>query len=85
MEAREVYKYYYDLAQCKNCPKHNECANKSARKILKIGMNTNEFYKISQYQKTEEYLEKYKKRASIEGKDAELKRFPYGSFFSKRS
>lgn len=24
-------------------------------------MNTNEFYEISQYQKTEEYLDKYKK------------------------
>ena len=32
-------------------------------------------YEISQYQKTEEFREKYKKRASIEGKNAELKRF----------
>jgi transposase len=74
-EVREGYKYYFDLNQCKNCPKHDECANKAARKILKIGINTNEFYEISQYQKTEEYLEKYKKRASIEGKNAELKRY----------
>ena len=72
---REGYKYYFELQQCKNCPKHNECAKKSARKILHIGLNTIEFYEISQYQKTEEYLEKYKKRASIEGKNAELKRF----------
>ncbi len=49
---------------------------KSARKILVIGLNTNEFYEISQYQKTDEFREKYKKRASIEGgKNAELKRF----------
>jgi transposase len=74
-EIREVYKYYFDINQCKNCPKHAECAGNAARKILKIGMNTNDFYEISQYQKTEEYLEKYKKRASIEGKNAELKRY----------
>lgn len=74
-EIREVYKYYFDINQCKNCPKHAECAGNAARKILIIGMNTNEFYEISQYQKTEEYLEKYKKRASIEGKNAELKRY----------
>jgi len=71
---KEGYKYYFELTQCKNCPKHNECAKKSARKILQIGLNTTEFYEIAQYQKTEEYLEKYKKRASIEGKNAELKR-----------
>jgi len=72
---REGYKYYFELQQCKNCPKHNECTKKSARKILHIGLNTIEFYEISQYQKMQEYLEKYKKRASIEGKNAELKRF----------
>jgi IS5 family transposase len=72
---REGYKYYFELKQCKDCPKHNECAKTSARKILQVGLNTAEFYEISQYQKTEEYLEKYKKRASIEGKNAELKRF----------
>ncbi|SCY78341.1 transposase, partial [Alkaliphilus peptidifermentans] len=38
-------------------------------------LNAAEFYEISQYQKTEEFKEKYKKRASIEGKNAELKRF----------
>ncbi len=47
----------------------------TVRKILIIGMNTNEFYDISQKQKSDEFKEKYKKRASIEGKNAELKRF----------
>lgn len=74
-EIREGYTYYFDINHCRNCPKHAECAGKAVRKILKIGLNTNEFYEISQYQKTEEYLEKYKKRASIEGKNAELKRY----------
>ena len=71
----EGYKYYFDLKTCKACPKHDQCAKKSARKILVIGMNTNEFYDISQKQKSDEFREKYKKRASIEGKNAELKRF----------
>lgn len=72
---REGYKYYFNIEQCRNCPKHDECAKNSARKILHVGLNTAEFYEISQYQKTEEYLEKYKKRSSIEWKNAELKRF----------
>jgi len=38
-------------------------------------LNTSEFYEISQYQKTDEFKEKYKKRASIEEKNTELKRF----------
>ena len=36
-------------------------------------MNTAEFYDISQQQKSGVFKEKYKKRASIEGKNAELK------------
>lgn len=72
---REGYKYYFQMSGCKACPRHDECAKKSARKILAIGLNTTEFYGISQQQKTDEFKEKYKKRASIEGKNAELKRF----------
>jgi transposase len=72
---REGYKYYFELKQCKECPLRDECTQKRARRILIVGKNTTEFYEISQYQKTEEFLEKYKKRASIEGKNAELKRF----------
>ena len=72
---REGYKYYFELNQCKACPLHDICAKKSARRILAVGINTPEFYTISQEQKTEAFKEKYKKRASIEGKNAELKRF----------
>lgn len=72
---REGYKYYFEINQCKACLKHDDCAKKSARRILVVGLNTSQFYEISQYQKTDEFKEKYKKRASIEGKNAELKRF----------
>jgi len=67
---QKLYKYYFEINQCKACPKHDQCAKTRARKILRIGLNTNEFYKISQYQKTKEFIEKYKSRASIEGKNA---------------
>ncbi len=41
-----------------------------------IGINTLEFYEISQQQKTYDFIKvKYKKRASIEGENAELRRF----------
>lgn len=72
---REGYKYYFEKSQCQSCPKHKECANKQKSKILIIGLDATEFYAISQWQKSEEFLEKYKKRACIEGKNAELKRF----------
>jgi len=72
---REGYKYYFEMKQCKACPKRDECAKGRARRVLVVGLNASEFYEISQYQKTDEFLEKYKKRASIEGKNAELKRF----------
>ncbi len=71
---QEGHNYYFDVKICKSCPKHDQCAKKSVRKILNIGINTLKFYEISQSQKTDEFKEKYKKRASIEGKNAELKR-----------
>ncbi|KNZ42591.1 hypothetical protein AKG39_05400 [Acetobacterium bakii] len=45
------------------------------QKTLYTGINTLEFYEISQSQKIDDFKEKYKKRASIEGKNAELKQF----------
>ncbi len=72
---REGYKYYFEVKQCKVCPLRDNCTQKRARRILTVGMNTTQFYELSQKQKTDEFKEKYKKRASIEGKNAELKRF----------
>lgn len=72
---REGYRYYFRLEQCKRCSKHAECAKKTRRKVLNVGINTSEFYEISQEQKSDEFKEKYKKRASIESKNAEIKRF----------
>jgi len=73
---RQGYKYYFPKEQCQNCHELQSCAGKRAkRKILNLGLNTAEFYEMSQEQKEAEWIEKYHKRASIESKNAELKRF----------
>ena len=47
----------------------------SVGRVLAIGINTPEFYGYSQEQKTEEFKEKYKKRACQEWKNGEIKNF----------
>lgn len=71
------YEYTFKKEQCENCSLREECLQKakSKAKKLHIGLNTNEYYEYSQWAKTEEFLEEYKKRARIEGKNSELKRF----------
>jgi len=59
----ELYKYLFQKEYCQKCHKHDECIGKGSRKTLDIGLNTPEFYQISQWQKTEEFKEKYKQRA----------------------
>ncbi|EOC99699.1 hypothetical protein L21TH_2279 [Caldisalinibacter kiritimatiensis] len=46
----EYLKYYFEIEQCRNCPKHDECAKQQVRKILHISVNTPEFYEISKWQ-----------------------------------
>jgi len=72
---REGYRYYFERTTCQRCPYHDECAKKQQRKVLSVGLNTPEFYSIAQEQKEAHFKEQYKKRASIESKNAELKRF----------
>jgi len=73
---RESNYYYFKKEDCNNCPKKQECLNKGrVRKILEITVNTEAFYEYSKFTKTEEFLEKYKARASHEWKNGEMKRF----------
>lgn len=73
---RQGYKYYFPKDQCQNCDERENCVKKgSTRKILNLGMNTAQFYELSQEQKDPGWLDNYHKRASIESKNAELKRF----------
>ena len=48
---------------------------KGKAKKLRVSVNAAEFYEINQFQKTEIFQEKYKKRAAHEWKNGEMKRF----------
>jgi transposase len=75
---RQVLEYKFEKETCRNCPKCKECVNGSRiAKNLILGLSTPEFYEYSQKAKTSEFSEKYKKRASHEWKNGEMKRF-YG-------
>ena len=68
--------YTFDKEGCKNCPYREECMGRASggRRFI-ISENTPAYYQESQRQKSQEFLEKYKKRASEEWKNAEMKRF----------
>jgi transposase len=69
--------YSFERERCRSCPRRAECIGKSKRiaKLLTVSVNTPELYEYSQRAKTSEFLEEYRKRAKIEPKNAELKRF----------
>ena len=71
------YEYVFEKEECIGCPLREECIKKAGTKAKKLraGSNAGEYYEHSQWAKTEEFLEEYKKRAAIEWKNAELKRF----------
>jgi len=72
----ETLRYFFERETCRKCPGRKACINgKNVARILVVGINTPEFYEYSQYAKTPEFLEKYKKRASHEWKNGEMKRF----------
>ena len=75
----EYLSYYFEKEPCKECPHRKECFGKSKRKtrILEVSVSTSDYYELSQKEKTPEFKEKYKNRAAIECKNAEMKRF-YG-------
>lgn len=71
-----IIRYTFDKAICKDCLHRVQCAGKKAKaKCLDVGVNTAEYYEYSQQAKTEEFKEKYKRRASHEWKNGEMKRF----------
>lgn len=69
--------YRFERELCRNCQRRPECTGKSKRiaKLLRIGVNTPELYEYSQRAKTPEFLEEYRRRAKVEPKNAEIKRF----------
>lgn len=73
----EFYEFTFDLELCTGCPHRAECLGKSKAKArkLRVGINAHKLWEYSKKQKTEEFQAAYRKRASIEWKNAELKRF----------
>lgn len=73
----KLLEYRFERELCRNCQRRPECTGKSKRiaKLLRIGVNTPELYEYSQRAKTPEFLEEYRRRAKVEPKNAELKRF----------
>jgi len=73
---KETYRYYFERETCRNCPLREQCiSGKTVGRILEIGINTPEFYEYSQQQKTDQFKEKYRKRACQEWKNGEMKNF----------
>jgi len=69
------HEYVFDKCGCVMCPLRDECIKKAKGKAkkLRVGENAAEYYEHSQWAKTDEFIEKYKKRAPIEGKNGEMK------------
>lgn len=75
----DILKYKFKKDECINCPYREKCIGKGKKqntaKTLIISTNTPFLYEKSQQQKTDEFREKYKKRAAQEWKNGEMKRF----------
>ena len=71
-----VFVYTFDKEGCRDCPHREECMGRaSGGRRFQISESTPAYYQESQRQKSPEFLEKYKKRAAEEWKNAEMKRF----------
>jgi len=74
---KTFYQYVFAKEECEGCPLREECIKKAKGKAKKldVGLNTAEYYEHSQWAKTSEFIDEYKKRAPIEGKNGEMKCF----------
>lgn len=71
----DVLSYVFKKDQCVDCPYREKCMGirKDKARKLEVAITAPIFYEINQEQKKPEFKEKYKKRASIEWKNAEMK------------
>jgi len=71
------YQYTFAKKECEGCPLRGECIKKAKGKAKKLDVGTYaaEYYEHSQWAQTEAFIEEYKKRATIEGKNGEMKCF----------
>jgi len=73
----QYYEFTFDKELCISCPYRAKCMGKSKKQArkLRVGINAHKLWEFSQAQKTPQFKKAYKKRASIEWKNAEIKRF----------
>lgn len=76
-DRKSQLRYKYDREKCRNCKYREECIGKAKTvgKIMQVSKDAPDLYEQSQFSKKEDFYEHYKKRARIESKNAELKRF----------
>lgn len=75
-KTNDIYRYTFDKTVCQHCKKRVECTGKKVgARVYKVGVHAAEYYEYSQLAKTDTFKEKYKKRASHEWKNGEIKRF----------
>ena len=71
------HEYTFAKGECEGCPLREGCMKKAKGKAKKLSVGTNaaEYFEHSQWAKTDDFIEEYKKRAQIEGKNGEMKCF----------
>lgn len=70
------YYYDFDKKDCVGCPMRSECyKGKKKYKTMEVTEIYEKYKKYAVISETEEFKESYKKRASIENKNGEMKRF----------
>lgn len=76
-KSKSGLRYTFSKEQCRQCPYREQCLKNSKRiaKVLDVSSNAPKYYEYSQFNKTEKFKNEYRKRARIEGKNAEMKRF----------
>lgn len=69
--------YRFERECCRSCPYRQKCMGQTKRiaKKLSIGTSTAGLYEHSKFTQSTDFLERYKTRAKIESKNAEMKRF----------
>ena len=74
---KKQMQYSFNEEKCIHCPYREQCIGntKKKNKILYVGLNAPKYYEYTQFNKTEEFKKEYRKRARIEGKNGEMKRF----------
>ncbi|WP_144349513.1 IS1182 family transposase [Sporomusa termitida] len=72
----DVYRYHFVKSHCVQCPQRLTCAGKNTKKkVLRVSEHCAQYYEHSQLAKSDQFKLKYKKRASHEWKNGEMKRF----------